>query len=71
MGLLPESNTDIKKDGGSAILFNGENLLDYTEKQMTQIRGCKISMIFQDPITPLNRNHADWRTDYGEYFNPS
>ncbi len=54
MGLLPESNTDIKKDGGSAILFNGENLLDYTEKQMTQIRGRKISMIFQDPMTSLN-----------------
>lgn len=54
MGLLPESNTEIKKDGGSSILFHGENLLDYSEKKMSQIRGSKISMIFQDPMTSLN-----------------
>ena len=46
--------TQIKKDGDSAILFHGENLLNYTEKQMTHIRGSKISMIFQDPMTSLN-----------------
>ena len=28
-----------QKDGDSAILFHGENLLNYTEKQMTHIRG--------------------------------
>ena len=50
MGLLAASNTDIKKDGESAILFQGENLLNYGEKQMSQIRGKRISMIFQDPI---------------------
>lgn len=54
MGLLPESNTEIKKGEGSAILFHGDNLLDYNEKQMSQIRGSKISMIFQDPMTSLN-----------------
>ena len=54
MGLLPESNTIIKKDGESAIYFHGENLLNYSEKQMTKIRGSKISMIFQDPMTALN-----------------
>lgn len=54
MGLLPESNTIISKEEGSQILFHGENLLDYSEKQMTQIRGSKISMIFQDPMTSLN-----------------
>ena len=46
MGLLPKPQTQIKMDGESAILFHGENLLDYTEKQMTEIRGSKISMIF-------------------------
>ena len=54
MGLLPKPQTQIKMDGESAILFHGENLLDYTEKQMTEIRGSKISMIFQDPMTALN-----------------
>lgn len=54
MGLLPAQNTEIKKDGESAILFHGENLLDYNEKTMTKIRGKKISMIFQDPMTSLN-----------------
>ncbi len=36
------------------ILFEGENLLEKTEKEMTAIRGNKISMIFQDPMTSLN-----------------
>ena len=54
MGLLPVSNTEIRKGEGSAILFHGDNLLDYNEKQMSQIRGSKISMIFQDPMTSLN-----------------
>jgi oligopeptide/dipeptide ABC transporter ATP-binding protein len=36
------------------IIFNGENLLDKNENDMTAIRGSKISMIFQDPMTSLN-----------------
>lgn len=36
------------------ILFEGDNLLDFSEKQMLNIRGKKIGMIFQDPITSLN-----------------
>ncbi|MGI6225990.1 MAG: ABC transporter ATP-binding protein [Peptococcales bacterium] len=36
------------------ILFNGRNLLSLTEKEMQQIRGNEISMIFQDPMTALN-----------------
>lgn len=36
------------------IIFDGENLLNYTEKEMQQVRGNKISMIFQDPMTSLN-----------------
>lgn len=53
MGILPKENTVIdKKD--SKIYFEGENLLDYSEKQMTEIQGQKISMIFQDPMTSLN-----------------
>lgn len=36
------------------ILFNGKNILEITEKEMCQIRGKEISMIFQEPMTALN-----------------
>ena len=36
------------------ILLNGENLLEYTEEQMRDVRGGRISMVFQDPMTALN-----------------
>lgn len=36
------------------ILFEGEDLLQKKEKEMQDIRGNKISMIFQDPMTTLN-----------------
>lgn len=39
---------------GGKILFKGENLLDFSEKEMSDLRGGRISMIFQDPMTFLN-----------------
>ena len=36
------------------VIFEGENLLDKTKREMRSIRGDKISMIFQDPMTSLN-----------------
>ncbi|MCA9434337.1 MAG: ABC transporter ATP-binding protein [Candidatus Omnitrophica bacterium] len=39
---------------GGRILYNGEDLLDYSEKQMRDVRGNQISMIFQEPMTALN-----------------
>lgn len=36
------------------ILFNGKNLLDLSEEEMRKIRGNKISLISQDPMTSLN-----------------
>jgi oligopeptide transport system ATP-binding protein len=36
------------------ILFNGHDLVHYSQKQMQKIRGKEISMIFQDPMTALN-----------------
>lgn len=36
------------------IFFNGESLLKKTKHEMRKIRGSKISMIFQDPMTSLN-----------------
>ncbi|WP_102274138.1 ABC transporter ATP-binding protein [Cytobacillus massiliigabonensis] len=39
---------------GGEIVFEGKNLVDFTEKQMQKICGSDISMIFQDPMTSLN-----------------
>ena len=39
---------------GSRIEFNGRNLLDLSDREMRQIRGNEISMIFQEPMTSLN-----------------
>ncbi len=36
------------------ILYYGEDLLKKSEKEMRQIRGKKLSMIFQDPMSSLN-----------------
>lgn len=36
------------------ILFDGEDLMKKSKKEMNKIRGGKISMIFQDPMTSLN-----------------
>ncbi|MFX1499957.1 MAG: ABC transporter ATP-binding protein [Promethearchaeota archaeon] len=36
------------------IIFNGINLLDLPEKEMREIRGRDITMIFQDPLNSLN-----------------
>lgn len=36
------------------ILFNGQDLLQFSERQMRSIRGNQISMIFQEPMTALN-----------------
>jgi peptide/nickel transport system ATP-binding protein len=39
---------------GGEILFKGEDLLKKSKKEMQDIRGDKISMIFQEPMTSLN-----------------
>ena len=36
------------------ILFEGENLLEKPDRDMKRVRGAKISMIFQEPMTALN-----------------
>jgi oligopeptide/dipeptide ABC transporter ATP-binding protein len=42
-----------EKIGGS-IRFHGEDLLTYSEERMRKLRGNKIAMILQDPMTSLN-----------------
>jgi oligopeptide/dipeptide ABC transporter ATP-binding protein len=36
------------------INFNGESILEKNREELTELRGSKISMIFQDPMTSLN-----------------
>jgi oligopeptide/dipeptide ABC transporter ATP-binding protein len=36
------------------IMFDGQNLLDLSEREMQQLRGNRISMIFQQPLSSLN-----------------
>ncbi len=49
--LLPEPPAKIV---GGEILFQGKDLLKMSPEQMRQIRGNRIAMIFQEPMTSLN-----------------
>lgn len=51
MRILPEATSSVL---AGEITLDGESVLDKTEKQMQRIRGNKVSMIFQEPITSLN-----------------
>ncbi len=51
MGLLPEHSARI---AGGSIQFLGENLLDKSDRDLADIRGRDIAMIFQEPMTSLN-----------------
>lgn len=50
MRLLPRKNCRVS----GSILLDGRNLLDLTEDQMRDIRGSRIAMVFQEPMTALN-----------------
>ena len=52
LGLLPGQGKVTKGD----IVFEGDSLLNYTQKQWNQCRGTKISMIFQDCGAMINPN---------------
>ena len=47
------ADTAVIKDG-SSILFEGRDLIGLTKKELRKIRGEKISMVFQDPMSSLN-----------------
>jgi peptide/nickel transport system ATP-binding protein/oligopeptide transport system ATP-binding protein len=51
MGLIPQPPGKIV-DG--QILLHGEDLTGFTEDQMREVRGNRIGMIFQEPMTSLN-----------------
>ena len=49
--ILPDVGAKV---AGGTITLDGQDLLDLPEHEMRKIRGNKISMIFQDPMTALN-----------------
>ena len=51
MGLVPQPPGRI---AGGAILFDGVDLLKLSQASMRELRGDRISMIFQEPMTSLN-----------------
>ena len=51
MGLLPPKQL---KPTAGRILLQGENLFEKSELELREMRGAKMSMIFQEPMTALN-----------------
>lgn len=51
MRILPDPPAKVR---GGEINLEGENLLAISEQAMRKVRGDKISMVFQDPMTALN-----------------
>lgn len=51
MGLLPKNVSDLNT---GSIHFKNEDITNYSEKAFQKIRGKKVSMIFQEPMSSLN-----------------
>jgi ABC-type dipeptide/oligopeptide/nickel transport system ATPase component len=51
MGLLPKPQGRIAR---GSVLFDGRELVGLPESELRKIRGNRIAMIFQDPMTSLN-----------------
>lgn len=50
MGLLPKRGVQVTGE----VLYRGRNLLKVGSKQMSDLRGREIAMVFQDPMSSLN-----------------
>ena len=51
MGLLPQPSV---KPSAGELTFEGRNLLSLSEGEWRQLRGRRLGMIFQEPMTALN-----------------
>jgi peptide/nickel transport system ATP-binding protein len=56
MGLLPE-----RANVSGAIELNGTDLTQLNEADLCQMRGARMAMIFQEPMTALNPLHPIWK----------
>src|SRR4249920_3058637 len=52
LGLLPKENATVAP--GSKVMFGGRNLLELSPRELRDLRGRDISMIFQEPMSSLN-----------------
>ena len=50
LGILPANG----KITGGSILYDGHDLTKYTDRDFSAIRGKRISLVFQDPLSALN-----------------
>jgi len=56
MGLLPE-----RARVSGSILLQGQELVGMSEPQLCRLRGARMGMIFQEPMTALNPLHPIWK----------
>ena len=56
MGLLPESAAV-----SGSICLSGDQLIGKSDSELCQLRGSRMAMIFQEPMTALNPLHTIWR----------
>jgi peptide/nickel transport system ATP-binding protein len=56
MGLLPE-----RARVSGSIELQGQQLLGLPEPQLCQLRGARMAMVFQEPMTALNPLHPIWK----------
>lgn len=54
MGLVPPPG----KNAGGEVIFEGQDLLKLSADEMRKLRGNRIAMIFQEPMTSLNPVHT-------------
>ncbi|MDX6320639.1 MAG: peptide/nickel transport system ATP-binding protein [Propionibacteriaceae bacterium] len=50
MGLLPQRGSKVTGE----VLYRGENLLTMGQRQLADLRGSELAMVFQDPMSSLN-----------------
>ena len=70
MKLLPEHVAEVT---GGSVTYNGEDVFKMSQKQLRNLRGAEVSMIFQDPMTSLNpvMNVGDQIDEVLKIHNPS
>lgn len=54
LSLMRLLNEKVSRISADSIQIEGEEIKDFTERQMADVRGKRISMIFQEPMTSLN-----------------
>lgn len=62
MGLIPNPPGRIKN---GEIVFEGRDLTKLTEKEMQQVRGKDIAMIFPRSNDIIKPNDDNWKSNYG------